>query len=103
MAARRLKPGWYVLGGLALVLLLWFGLPPVARELSFFRVRHVEFNGITNLTPARLIPVLHLSDSASLFDPLGGMEKRLKAVPGVLSATVHRRIPGTIRIDIREA
>lgn len=103
MARRRLKPGWYVLGGVALALLLWWGMPPVARRLSFFRIRRIEFNGITHLTPARLIPALQLSDSASLFDRLDGMEQRLKKVPGVISVSVHRRVPGTLRIDIREA
>lgn len=103
MASRRLKPGWSLLGGIGLALLLWFGVPPVARHLSFFRVRRIEFNGITHLTPARLIPALHLADSASLFDPLNGMAQRLEQVPGVLTASVHRRIPGTLRIDIREA
>jgi cell division septal protein FtsQ len=103
VAARRLKPGWWVLGGLALTVLLWFGLPPLARNLGFFRMRRVEFHGIIHLTPERLIPAIKLTEDASIFDSLEGIEERLKAIPGVLDASVHRRIPGTLRVDIVEA
>ena len=103
MAARRLKPGWWVLGGLALVALLWFGLPVLGRNLGFFRLRRVEFHGITHLSPQRLMPAIKLAEDASIFDSLEGIEERLQAIPGVVSASVHRRIPGTIRVDIEEA
>lgn len=103
MAARRLKPGWWVLGGLALGLLLWFGVPPLARNLGFFQMRRVEFHGIVHLTPERLIPAIKLADDASIFDSMEGIEDRLEAIPGVRSASVHRRIPGTLRVDIDEA
>jgi cell division septal protein FtsQ len=103
VAQRRLKPGWWVLGGLALAAFLWFGLPPLARSLGFFRMRRVEFHGITHLTPERLMPAIKLAEDASIFDSLEGIEDRLKAIPGVLNASVHRRIPGTLRVDIDEA
>jgi cell division septal protein FtsQ len=92
-----------VLGGLALVALVWFGAPALARNLGFFRMRRVEFHGITHLTPDRLMPAIKLADDASIFDSLEGIEQRLKAIPGVLDASVHRRIPGTLRVDIDEA
>lgn len=103
MAARRLKPGWWVLGGLSLAALLWFGVPAAGRNLAFFRVRHVEFHGITHLTPERLMPAIKLAEDASIFESLDGIEERLIKIPGVLSAKIHRRIPGTLRVDIDEA
>lgn len=103
MAARRLRPGWWILGSLALAALLWFGLPALGKNLGFFRLRRVEFHGIAHLTPERLMPAIQLSDDASIFDSLDGIEDRLLAIPGVLAATIHRRIPGTLRIDIEEA
>ena len=103
MAARRLKPGWWVLGGLAFAALLWFGVPAAGKHLAFFRVRRVEFHGITHLTPERLMPAIRLAENASIFASLDGIDDRLKAVPGVLGASVHRRIPGTLRVDIDEA
>ena len=103
MAARRLKPGWWVLGGLLVGAALWLGLPRVARNLGFFRLRRVEFHGISHLTPERLMPAIKLADDASIFDSLDGIEDRLKAIPGVQEVSVHRRIPGTLRVDIDEA
>ena len=103
MAQRRLKRGWWVLAGLALAALAWFGLPPLARSTGFFRLRRVEFNGITHLTPERLAGAIGLPASASVFDPIDGIEGRLEAIPGVIAATVRRRIPGTLRIEIKEA
>jgi cell division septal protein FtsQ len=103
VAARRLKPGWLVLGALLLAVLLWFGLPPLVRGLGFFQMRRVEFHGIVHLTPDRLIPAIQLADDASIFESLEGIEERLEAIPGVRDASVHRRIPGTLRVDIEEA
>jgi cell division septal protein FtsQ len=103
MAPRRLKPGWKILGGLALAAALWFGVPPVARRMGFFRLRHIEFSGLTNLTAKRLMPAIALSPTASLFDPMDQVTRRLAAVPGVVSVSVHRRIPGTLRVNIEEA
>lgn len=103
MAARRLKPGWWILGGLALGAALWFGAGPLVRNLEFFQMRRVEFHGISYLAPDRLIAAIKLAPDASIFDSLEGIEERLEAIPGVLSASVHRRIPGTLRVNIEEA
>jgi cell division protein FtsQ len=97
------KPGWWVLGGLALLALGWLVVPTLARDLDFFRVRRIEFHGITHLSPERLMPAIQLPEDASIFGSLEGIEERLAAIPGVRRATVHRRIPGTLRIDIDEA
>ena len=82
---------------------LWFGVPAAGRNLAFFRVRRVEFHGITHLTPERLMPAIKLSENASIFDGMDGIEERLVKIPGVRGATIHRRIPGTLRVDIEEA
>ena len=92
-----------MLGGLALAALLWFGVPAAGRNLAFFRVRRVEFHGITHLTPERLMPAIKLPENASIFAGLDGIEARLMKIPGVRSAAIHRRIPGTLRVDIEEA
>ncbi|HXG44492.1 MAG TPA: FtsQ-type POTRA domain-containing protein [Gemmatimonadales bacterium] len=104
MAASRLsRPGWKVLGGLGLAALLSFGAPPVLRRLDFFRIRQIEIRGIQNLEPERLVRDLGLGPDANLFDPLAPIVKRVRAVPGLLEATVRRRLPGTLVVTVREA
>jgi cell division septal protein FtsQ len=103
VAPHRLKSGWWVLGGLAAGGALWFGIPRLARTLDFFRLRRVEFHGISQLTPDRLMPAIRLAEDASIFTSLEGIEERLRAIPGVREASVHRRIPGSLRVDIEEA
>ncbi len=103
MVARRLtRPGWLILGGLLLVLSGWFGLPRLLRGLAFFRVRRVEFVGLRYLTPAQLLPAVHLPAGASVFDRPRGLAARLDSIPGVLDARVGRRLPGTLRVTITE-
>jgi cell division septal protein FtsQ len=104
MAASRLKkPGWLILGGLLLLGLLGFGVPSVAREMSFFRVRRVEFVGLSALSPKRLLAEIHLADTVSIFADFDAVAASLKTVPGVEEVKLHRRIPGTLRIEVKEA
>jgi cell division septal protein FtsQ len=98
-----LKPGWKILGGLALGLALWFGLPRSLRGLDFFRVRRVEIAGLQYLDPATVIGALRLSPTASVFDDPAPLERRVVAMPGVTSAEIGRRLPGTLRIELVEA
>jgi cell division protein FtsQ len=100
--ARRLKPGWVVLGAAALGLALWAGLPPALRHVGFFRVRRVEFAGLRYGDERELTRALGLAPGASVFDDLEPLAERILAVPGVAEAEVRRRIPGTIRVTLRE-
>lgn len=100
--AGRLRPGWVVLGGLALVAALWAGLPRALRHLEFFRVRRVEFVGLRHGDPQELLRALGLGAGASVFDDLAPLAGRLRAVPGVAEVEVGRRLPGTIRVALRE-
>jgi hypothetical protein len=99
----RLKPGWKILGGLVLAAALWAGLPHLLRGLDFFRVRRVEIAGLQYLDPAKVIDALKLSPKASVFDDDGPPSRRVAAMPGVMSATVGRRLPGTLVVTLVEA
>ena len=103
MAGRGLKPGWKLLGSLGLGLALWFGLPRVLRGLDFFRVRRVEIAGLQYLDPAKVIAALKLSPTASVFDDPAPLRRRVYAMPGVDAVDVGRRLPGTLRVELREA
>ena len=102
MAGRRLRPGRKLLGGLALGLALWLGLPRLLRGVDFFRVRRVEIAGLQYLDPAKVVSALQLSPKASVFDDLSPLARQVLAMPGVTSVEVGRRIPGTLEVALEE-
>jgi len=81
-------------GGVAL---LW-----AARSLPFFRVRQVELMGVRYLAPDVVLAGLGLAREQSVFDPTGPIQDRALRIAGVVSARVHRRLPGSLRIEIVE-
>ncbi len=78
-------------------------LPVVLRRIDFFQVRQVELVGVRYLMPERVLVGLMLPADLNLFDPLGEVERRAEAVPGVRRATVSRRLPATLRVTVVEA
>jgi cell division septal protein FtsQ len=99
---RGLKAGRKVVAALGAGLALWFGLPPVLRKVDFFRVRRVEIAGLQYLDPAKVLSALQLSPKASVFDDPTPLARRVRAMPGVVSADVGRRIPGTLEVALEE-
>jgi hypothetical protein len=73
------------------------------RGLAFFRVRQVEIAGLQYLDPAKVIAALKLSPKASVFDDPTPLRRRVYAMPGVDAVDVGRRLPGTLRVELREA
>ena len=102
MAGRRLKPGWKLLGGLALGAALWFGLPRALSGLAYFRVRRVEIAGLQYLDPAKVIDALQLGPNASVFDDPAPLARRVSTLSGVTSVDVSRRLPGTLQVEVAE-
>ena len=96
-----MKRRWW-LGGVVLVPVLWFGGPLAARQLDFFRVRRVEFVGLRYGSAETALAKLALPRSLNLFGNLDGVEKRAASIPGVRSARIGRRLPGTLVITVRE-
>lgn len=83
--------------------MLWSGAPEILRRLEFFRVRRVEIAGSQYLAPAKITAALGLHERSSVFDDLPTAGAGLRALPGVRSAIVRRRLPGTLEIAIEEA
>jgi cell division septal protein FtsQ len=103
VAGRGLKRSWVVLvafGGLMLVTLIG---PRLLRGLGFFRVRRVEIAGLQYLAPAKIMSAIGLESTASVFDDPAPLARRALAVPGVKSAIIRRRMPGTLQIAVEEA
>jgi cell division septal protein FtsQ len=101
LAQRRLIRGG-LLGTLLIAVLLWYGTPRLLRRLEFFRVRRVEIAGLQYLAPSKVIAALELNARSSVFDDLLAAGSGVRALPGVQSAVVRRRLPGTLEIVIEE-
>jgi cell division septal protein FtsQ len=113
LAGRRLKrasarypqlpAGLTAAAVLLTICLIWLGAPTVLHRLEFFRIRRVEIAGLQYLAPAKVIAALGLDSDASVFDDLDGAGRRLRALPGVASGVVTRRLPGTLEVVMVEA
>jgi cell division septal protein FtsQ len=77
--------------------------PELLKGLEFFRVRRVEIAGLQYLAPSRVVTALGLESDATVFDDLAAAGRRLAALPGIISADVQRRLPGTLEIVLVEA
>jgi cell division septal protein FtsQ len=99
----RLRLGLQVLAALLTVGLVWLAAPKILHRLDFFRIRRVEIAGLQYLAPAKVIAVLKLGSEASVFDDLAAAGDRLRGLPGVASAVVRHRLPGTLEIEVVEA
>lgn len=92
--------------GLLLVLagsVVWFGGPAVLRRIGFFKIRRVELVGVSAARPADLVAAMRIPRKANLFDDLRPFQARALAFPGIRSAEVHRRLPGTLVVEVTEA
>ena len=89
-------------GGLALVAVLLAG-SRLARHLAVFEVRRIELVGGHYLTPAAVARALAIPRGSSIFDDKAPLEARVLGMAGVREARISRRIPGTLRVTIREA
>ncbi len=103
MAASRLsKPGWKILGGLALLGLLGFGLPRLLGGSEFFRVSKVEVRGLENMQADEIVRRLPIRPGQNLFDGLEAIRRAADSIPGVDEVRVGRRLPGTLVLTVKE-
>ncbi len=104
MAPSRLsKPGYKILGGIALGLGLWFGAPRLLTGMAFFKVRRVEVRGIRNARADDVVKALPVPNGMSIFDPLDPIRAAADSLSGFQTVSVGRRLPGTLVVTLREA
>lgn len=104
MAASRLsRPGWKILGGALVAVLIWFGVPRLLRGMDLFRVRRIEIRGTKNLSAEEIARAVPIEDGQSLFDDLDPIRAAADSIGGLEDVEVGRRLPGTIVIRVREA
>lgn len=94
--------GLAVVGGLVTLLAVWVAGPSVLRRFEFFRVRQLELVGVRHLEPDAVIAALQLTPDASVWDDLGPLTTRVRHLAGVADARVIRRLPGALRVVVRE-
>ena len=98
--AVRLPSGHAVLGAFA-VLAAGLALYAAARETSMFALRSVEVTGASASVAARVRAALGPLAGASLVTLDGNeVERRLRAIPQVASATFDRHFPHTLRVAV---
>jgi cell division septal protein FtsQ len=73
------------------------------RQIAFFDVHNVEVIGTHYLDQDTVVARLGLRPHASVFDPLAPVRAAADSIPGIISADVERRLPGTLRVTIHEA
>ena len=91
-----------VAGALVAALVVWTGAPSLLRRSEFFRVRQIELVGVRNLAPDAVIGALRLPASASVWDDLDALTARVRRLHGVADARVVRRLPGALKVMVRE-
>ncbi len=99
----RILTGLKLLAAALTAALIWLAAPGLLHRFDFFRVRRVEIAGLQYLAPAKVMASMGLGPDATVFDDLVTARRRLGAVPGVVSAGVRRRLPGTLEIVVVEA
>lgn len=72
------------------------------RPFDFFAVRRVELRGVRFLAPEAVTGALSLRREASVWDRLGPLASRVRGLGGVAEVAVSRRLPGTLRVTVRE-
>lgn len=102
-ASPRLRSALILLAGAVTIALAANAAPEFLQRLDYFRVRRVEITGLQYLAPAKALAALGLESNATVFDDLAAAGRRLAALPGVMSAEVQRRLPGTLEIAVVEA
>jgi cell division protein FtsQ len=107
-AARPASPAIRVLrrAGMALAVIMvlaspWWGRMAL-RHLDFFRVRRVEIDGARYVSPDEIVSRLRIDTTASLFDDVGPLEKRIRQHPSVRDVRIERKLPGTLIVRITE-
>jgi len=76
--------------------------PRALRHLAFFRVRRVEILGARYTSPAELLDRLRVDTTRSVWDPVEPLEARLRSHAQIESATVTRKLPGTLVVQVLE-
>lgn len=86
---------------IALISAPWWGRAAL-QSLDFFRVRHVEIDGVRYAAPDQIVSRLRVDSTTSLWDRLDRFEARVLEHPQVRAVRISRRLPGTFVVHVTE-
>jgi len=86
----------------ALMVAAWFLAPLGLSKLAFFQLRQVEVVGLRYLSPEMVLARIGIEADRNVFESLSEIDRRAEEVPGIVSARVVRRLPGTLRLELVE-
>lgn len=102
MSAVRALQGAALAGMAAIAAALLWQAPRILASLPFFLVDEVEVSGTRFLAPEAVIEAAGMGEGATVFDDLRTYRARALAHPLIEDASVRRRLPGTLLVQIRE-
>lgn len=79
----------------------WWGRALLSR-LDFFRVRRVEVEGVRYVSPEQIVQRLRIDTTASLWDDVAVLERRVRQHPSVRDVHIARKLPGTLLVRVTE-
>ncbi|MEO6879187.1 MAG: FtsQ-type POTRA domain-containing protein [Gemmatimonadaceae bacterium] len=98
---RRFKLALFgIVALLVLAAPLW--APLLLRRMAFFHVRRVEILGSRYLAPSDILDRLHVDTTVSVWDPTAPLVARVQGDPEIERVTIHRKLPGTLVVEITE-
>lgn len=77
-------------------------LPKALARMDTFRVTGLRVDGARFFTREDALKTLGIPPSASVWDDLDAWENRLRSHPLVEDAKIHRRLPGTLVLEVTE-
>lgn len=103
--ARR-APRWPRLIATFIVIVTVFAAPwwspKLLRHLRFFQVRRVEVYGTHYIPADDILARLRVDTTASVWDDLAPLERRVAEHPQVRSVSIERHLPGTLVVRVSE-
>ncbi len=97
--------GWrgagFVVAGAVVLTAFWWA-PPLLRRLDYFRVRGVCVEGARYVDAKDIWMRMAIDTTASVWDDVGTLERRIASHPQVRSVDVGRKLPDTLVVRITE-
>ena len=97
----RMRITLVAIAGLLVIGSPWWA-PLAMQRMAFFHVRRIEILGTHYVAPNDILARLHVDTMASVWDPTGPLAARVAGQSEIQRVEVHRKLPGTLVIEITE-